>query len=118
VSLDDESEPEPDVFVVPGGPSDYYDEHPSRPVLVVEVAESSLRFDRLRKGSVYARAGVPDYWIVNLVDRVLEIHRDPAQEPAAPWGWAYRWAATLAPPAAVALIGVSAVEVAVADLLP
>jgi hypothetical protein len=56
--------------------------------------------------------------MVNLVDRVLEIRRDPAPEPAAPWGWAYRWAATLAPPAAVALIGVSAVEVAVADLLP
>lgn len=82
LSLDDESEPEPDVFVVPGRPSDYRDAHPSRPVLVVEVAESSLRFDRLRKGSsLHARAGVPDYRIVNLVDRVLEVHRDPAPEP-------------------------------------
>ncbi len=118
VSLDEESEPEPDVFVVPGRPSDYRDAHPSRPVLVVEVAESSLRFDRLRKGSLYARAGVPDYWIVNLVERVLEIHRDPAPEPTAPWGWAYRSVATLAPPATVGLMAVSAVEVAVADLLP
>jgi Uma2 family endonuclease len=118
VSLDDESEPEPDVFVVPGRPSDYRDAHPSRPVLVVEVAESSLRFDRLRKGSLYARAAVPDYWIVNLVDRVVEIHRDPGPEPTAPWGWAYRSVATLAPPATVPLIAVSAAEVAVADLLP
>jgi Uma2 family endonuclease len=118
LSLDDESEPEPDVFVVPGRPSDYRDAHPSRPVLVVEVAESSLRFDRLRKGSLYARAGIPDYWIVNLVDRVLEVHQHPSPEPTAPSGWAYRSVATLAPPATVALIAVSAVEVAVADLLP
>jgi len=83
-----------------------------------ERTESSLRFDLLRKGSLYARAGIRDYWIVNLVDCVLEAHRDPAPEPTAPWGWAYRSVATLAPPATVALIGVSAVEVAVADLLP
>jgi Uma2 family endonuclease len=66
VSIDDESEPEPDVSVAPGQLADYRDAHPSRPVLVVEVAESSLRFDRRRKGSLYARAGLPDYWIVNL----------------------------------------------------
>jgi Uma2 family endonuclease len=87
-------------------------------VLVVEVAESSLPFDRLRKGSLYARAGVPDYWIVNLVDRVLEIHRDPAPEPSAPWGWAYRSVATLAPPASAAPTAFSGVPLAVADLLP
>jgi Uma2 family endonuclease len=118
LSLDDESEPEPDVFVVPGRPSDYRDAHPSRPVLVVEVAESSLRFDRLRKGSLYARAGVADYWIVNLVDRLLEVHRDPAPEPSAPWGWAYRSVAMLAPPARVAPTAFSDVPLAVADLLP
>lgn len=118
VSLDDESEPEPDFFVVPGRPADYRDAHPGRPVLVVEVAESSLRFDRLRKGSLYARARVPDYWIVNLVDRVLEVYRDPAPAPAAPAGWAYRSVVTLGPPATVALLGVSAAPVAVADLLP
>ena len=118
LSLDDESEPEPDVFVAPGRPSDYRDAHPSRPVLVVEVAESSLRFDRLRKGSLYARAGVPDYWIVNLVDRVLEVHRDPAPERSAPWGWAYRSVATLAPPASVAPTAFSDVPLVVADLLP
>jgi len=118
VSLDDESEPEPDIVVVPGRPADYDDAHPSRPVLVVEVAESSLGFDRLRKGSLYARAGVPDYWIVNLVDRLLEVYRDPEPEPTAAWGWAYRSVATLAPPATVVPLGISAVRLAVADLLP
>src|SRR5262249_15092715 len=67
MELDDESEPEPDVAIVAGAPEDYSTSHPSRAVLVVEVSESSLVFDRGHKGSVYARAGIQDYWIVNLV---------------------------------------------------
>src|SRR5437762_6277686 len=78
IGLDEESEPEPDVAVVPGGPDDYRSAHPSQPVLTVEVAESSLQSDRERKGSLYARAGLPDYWIVNLENRVLEVYREPA----------------------------------------
>jgi phenylpropionate dioxygenase-like ring-hydroxylating dioxygenase large terminal subunit len=72
--------------------------------------------EHLGKGSLYARAGVPDYWIVTLVDRVLEIHRDPAPEPSPPWGWAYRSGATLAPPASVAPTAFSDVPLVVADL--
>src|SRR6266852_976893 len=77
IGLDDDSEPEPDVAVVPGGPEDYRSAHPSHPVLTVEVSESSLGSDRERKGSVYARAGLPDYWILNLEARVLEMYREP-----------------------------------------
>ena len=58
VTLDDESEPEPDVVVAPGTHRDYRDAHPSQPALLVEVSESTLAFDRCYKGSVYARAGV------------------------------------------------------------
>ena len=61
IALDARSEPEPEVVVVPGRPRDYLDAHPSRPVLVVEVAETSLALDRLRKGGLYARAGITDY---------------------------------------------------------
>ena len=86
IGLDEESEPEPDVAVVPGEPDDYGASHPSRAVLVVEVSESSLAFDRGHKGSVYARAGILDYWIVNVVDRVLEVYREPAPDAAAPFG--------------------------------
>jgi Uma2 family endonuclease len=67
IGLDDESEPEPDVAVVPGGPDDYRRAHPSRAVLTLEVAQSSLGIDRERKGSLYARAGLADYWVLNLV---------------------------------------------------
>src|SRR3989449_6768950 len=66
IGLDDDSEPEPDVAVVPGSPEDYSPAHPSRPVLTVEVSESSLAVDRQRKGSLYARAGLADYWVLNL----------------------------------------------------
>src|SRR5262245_5835817 len=58
LALDDESEPEPDVAVVPGSFRDYAAEHPGRPVLVVEVSESSMALDRGHKASLYARAGV------------------------------------------------------------
>jgi Uma2 family endonuclease len=64
---------------------DYVDAHPASPVLVVEVAESSLARDRERKGNLYARAGIADYWIVNLLDGVLEVHRDPARIAARRW---------------------------------
>src|SRR6266571_3026478 len=72
IALDEQSEPEPDIVVVPGRPRDYLDAHPSRPVLVVEVAETSLTLDRLRKGGLYALAGVTDYWVVNLLAEVDE----------------------------------------------
>ena len=58
VALDEESEPEPDVAVVAGGPRDYLASHPSRPALVVEIALTSLALDRGEKASLYARAGV------------------------------------------------------------
>ena len=77
IALDERSEPEPDIVVVPGRPRDYRDAHPSQPVLVVEVADTSLALDRLRKGSLYARAGIADYWVVNLIDEVLELYREP-----------------------------------------
>ena len=118
VSLDDESEPEPDLVVAPGRPTDYRHEHPERPVLAIEVAESSLAFDRVHKGSLYARAEIQDYWIVNLVDRVLEVYRDPGPDAAAPYGWRYRYVATLAPPAVVVPLAFGASRVAVAALLP
>jgi Uma2 family endonuclease len=118
VSLDDESEPEPDLVVVPGRPADYREAHPARPALVVEVAEASLDFDRTHKGSLYARAGIQDYWVVNLIDRSLEVYRDPDPDPSAPYGWRYRSVTTLTPPAVVAPLAVTSNQLAVQDLLP
>lgn len=79
LALGDDSEPEPDIAVVAGGPRDYLDLHPGGAELVIEVADSSLAYDRQHKGGLYARAGIPDYWIVDLVHRTVEIYRDPVQ---------------------------------------
>lgn len=117
VSLDDESEPEPDLAVVPGRPTDYRHGHPTHPTLVVEIAESSVGFDRLAKGSLYARAQVRDYWIVNLIDRALEVYREPGADASAPYGWSYRSVARVTPPAAITLLEPAAGPIAVADLL-
>jgi Uma2 family endonuclease len=118
VALDDESEPEPDIVVVMGTPRDYVAEHPSRPALVVEVSESSLRLDRRYKGSLYARAGLADYWIVNLVDRVLEVRRRPVAAPAAAFGWRYADVKIVRPGGAVAPLARPDAVIAVTQLLP
>jgi Uma2 family endonuclease len=120
VALDDMSEPEPDVSLVPGHARDYRDRHPARPALLVEVAETeaSLAVDRRVKGGLYAKAGVPEYWIVNLVDRVLEVYRDPGPSPAASHGTAYRAAERLGPSSSVWPVALPSARVAVADLLP
>jgi Uma2 family endonuclease len=118
ISLDDESAPEPDIAVVGGSLADYRHAHPTRPALIIEVAETSLRFDRIEKGSLYARAGIVDYWIVNLVDRVLEVYRDPGADVTAPYGWRYLSVERLTPSASVSPIGVQAASIPVAALLP
>jgi Uma2 family endonuclease len=118
LALDDDSEPEPDVVVVPGTPRDYVTAHPPTAVLVVEVADSSLRLDRKLKAGMYARARLPEYWIVNLVERALEVHRDPQPDTEAAYGWAYRTVDILRPPLTVTPLGAPGARIPVADLLP
>jgi len=117
LALDDESEPEPDVAVVPGHFRDYVAGHPSRPVLVVEVSESSLLLDRDHKGSLYARAGLADYWIVNLADQTLEVYRDPGPDPAASFGWRYRSVEVQSGEAGVSPLALPGARMLVSDLL-
>jgi len=74
--LGTESEPEPDVAVVPGEPRDY-PEHPTTALLLIEISDTTLSFDRGRKCALYAEFCVPEYWIVNLLDRQVEVYRDP-----------------------------------------
>jgi Uma2 family endonuclease len=70
------SNPEPDVSVVSGRLEDY-SEHPKSALLVVEVSDTTLAYDRLKKARMHADAGILEYWIINLVDHRLEVHRDP-----------------------------------------
>ncbi|MDB5297368.1 MAG: uncharacterized protein JWO31_3351, partial [Phycisphaerales bacterium] len=81
--IDGSSDPEPDLAVVRGTPDDFLS-HPSTAPLAVEVADSSLSLDR-KKAAYYAATGVPEYWIVNLRDRVLEVYRQPELDAGTPW---------------------------------
>jgi Uma2 family endonuclease len=118
IALDDDSEPEPDIAVVPGSRRDHVRAHPSHPVLIVEVADSTLRFDRNAKASLYARAGIEDYWIVNLVDQGLEVRRDPVAAPRARYGHRYATLIMLRRGERVSPLSAPAATVLVADLLP
>jgi Uma2 family endonuclease len=86
-------------------------------VLIVEVSDTTLSYDRRRKGSLYARAGVADYWIVNLVHRRVEVYRAPVPDANRPYGHRYSSRADLTPPAAIAPLALPQAAVAVADLL-
>jgi Uma2 family endonuclease len=116
LALDETSEPEPDVAVVRGDLLDYAGAHPSDPVLVVEVALSSLALDRRYKSSLYARAGRSEYWVLDLVTRTLEVRREPAPSPSAPYGWDYGSVQVLRPGETVRALAAPNVAIGVADL--
>jgi Uma2 family endonuclease len=118
IILDNRSEPEPDVCVVHGSPRDYVEAHPTRPALIVEVGLSGLALARGRKAAAYARAGIADYWVVNLVDRVLEVHREPRRPGAARRHSSYAAIETLGAEATIAPLAAPSASIHVSDLLP
>ncbi len=118
LALDPMSEPEPDLVVVRGRLRDYRDAHPSAPVHVVEVADTSLALDRLRKGGLYARASVAEYWILNLLDQALEVYRQPVRAPSRRAGWKYGSVRLLKKNALVTPLAASRVRIRVTALLP
>jgi Uma2 family endonuclease len=77
LALDAGSAPEPDLAVVPGRPQDFLASHPSYAVLLVEIADTTLAYHRSTKRVLYARNAVPEYWLANLVQDVLEVYRIP-----------------------------------------
>jgi Uma2 family endonuclease len=117
VALDDDSEPEPDVAVVSGSYRDYRRAYPSRSALIVEIADTTLIDDR-RKGGLYARAGVADYWIVNLVDEMFEVYRRPGESRSSRFGWAYAESQLFRRGDVVTPLAAPGARVAVDDLLP
>jgi Uma2 family endonuclease len=101
---------------VRGAARDFLADHPSTAALVVEVADDSLRLDRRVKARIYARASITDYWIVNLVGRVLEVHRDPVN--AGRRGSRYRDVSVVAADERIVPLAAPFSSIAIADLLP
>lgn len=106
----DDSEPVPDIVVVP--PTRYWDDHPSRAYLVVEVARTSLRKDRGIKARLYGSVAVDEYWIVDVESGAVHVLRDPDGE----GGWRSRRATHRGE--VLTLVAFPDVRIAVADILP
>ncbi len=82
VKLNERSEPEPDVAVVKIDPLDYADHHPTpaEVYLIIEVADSSLKLDCETKSKAYSKAGIIDYWVLDVVSRQLHVFRQPTED--------------------------------------
>ena len=113
------SEPEPDISIVRGTEEDYLPRHPGPADigLLVEVSASSLAIDRFDKLRIYARAGVPAYWVVNLVDRQVEVYTLPTGPVANP-EYASRQTFTAGDSVPVVLDGNTLGQIAVSAVLP
>lgn len=110
-SLDDVSQPEPDVAVIVGELRDYRHAHPNTALLIVEVSDTSLSHDRGRKLAAYARNSIPEYWLLDLTTNRLEVFREPDGE-------GYRSKMVLMSTDSVEALRAPGALVAVADLLP
>ena len=113
IALDDNSEPEPDIAVVRIDPFDYATHHPtpSEVYLIIEVADSSLTFDREIKAKAYARSGIADYWVLNVGDRQLHVFREPAVD-------GYQSEVILAETASISPLEFPAFNIAIQAMLP
>ena len=111
----DESTPEPDLTILSGQLRDL-NRDPKRVLLVVEVSDTSLRFDQVVKAATYAEAGYPDYWITNIPENRVEIRREPRRAPDGTW--AYAQLTTHGPGEVVSPLADPNVKIAVDDLLP
>ena len=112
------SEPEPDVSVVAGSLEDYTSAHPTTALLIVEVSDSTLSYDRNRKASLYARVGIADYWIINLVGSQLEVRRHPVPNASKRYGFDYDEVTILHEADTVVPLCRPQVRIPVSDLLP
>ena len=115
----DDSEPEPDFAVVPGhDPRTYSTAHPRSSLLIIEVADSSLAYDRGRKASRYAASGIADYWVLNLPAPQLEVFRDPQPSTQHEFGFGYASHTIVGANGTISPLAAPAVVLAVKDMLP
>jgi Uma2 family endonuclease len=109
--------PEPDIAVV-SLDALLPDQPPSRAELIIEVSDSTLAYDQGDKSSLYASLGVPDYWIINLQENVLEVRRAPIERPSARFDFDYSQIQIIPRGGSVSPLVAPDVSLQVDDLLP
>lgn len=112
------SEPHPDIALVTGSPRDYLVDHPKNALLVVEVSDATINTDLYEKASLYATAGIADYWVVDLTtDRVL-VFRNPAPEAGSAFGQNYASVSAYGRDDKLSPLAAPTAHVLAGDLLP
>ncbi len=120
LDLSPRSVPDPDLAVVSGSPHGVTASTPTpaTALLLVEVSDSTLAYDRNHKAALYAAGGIADYWIINLVQRQLEVYRDPVADSTQLFGFRYNRRTILDPVDVVSPLAAPQASITVADLLP
>ncbi|HEX3149645.1 MAG TPA: Uma2 family endonuclease [Gemmataceae bacterium] len=115
--LSQATDPMPDIAVVPGSPRDY-PQQPTTALLVIEVSDSSVSIDTGIKAQLYAAVGIADYWVVDLNNKLVIVHRDPRPDPNSPHGVSYANVTSVTASQSVSPLAKAGSIVNVADLLP
>ncbi len=118
IDMGENSEPEPDISIIEGKARDYKKAIPKTAALVVEISDTSLLYDRGKKVSLYARANIQDYWIVNLKDRRLEVYRRPIEDKTAFYGFSYGEIQIYTEKDSVSPLANMQAKIKIADILP
>lgn len=114
----DESEPEPDAAIVPGQPRDFVRDHPTQAALIVEISDATLAFDLGAKSSLYAQAGVEDYWVIDINNRLIHVHRQPLASASLPNGYGYQTVTRLTENDQISPLAAPGNSFSVAEILP
>lgn len=112
------SVPDPDLAVIKGSPKNPPKSNPTSALLILEVSETTLHYDRGDKSSLYAASGIADYWVVSVLDRWLEIRRNPQPDPVERFGFTYANVTRLAPVDFATPLAAPNARIRVEDLLP
>lgn len=112
------NDPGPDLAVVPGSIRDYSNRQATSAVLIVEVSDTTLFMDTTTKAELYATAGVQDYWVIDVENRLLLVFRDPVPLPTGLGATAYRTHFTLGPTDIISPLAAPNSSITVADMLP
>jgi len=118
INMGESSEPEPDISIIEGKARDFKESIPKTAALVIEISDTSLLYDRGKKASLYARAAIQDYWILNLKDKRLEIYRRPIKDETAFYGFSYGEIQIYTEKDSVSPLAAPAAKIKIADLLP
>ncbi len=116
LSFGEMTEPEPDVAVVKGEVREFADAHPQTAELVVEVSDSTLRYDRTKKAGLYAKHKIQDYWILDVKGKRLEVYRRPIGDNKS--GYIYTEIQIFTEKDEISPLAAPEAKIKVADLLP